>query len=219
MKNTFLLLKYMAVAISLTFSFSITSFAQRLPDFEDFKAGDVIQYSLKIPGKFESFEYQITEASSSGLKGLVVRGTKSNEFTAPKNGYLEKEFCFVNGQKCSWSPAVKFFDGEMKVGDKWKSTYVVTSEEALVDQSIEHKVEKFEKIKIKLGEFETYRIFASGPMKATLFKNNEVLKGSLKMTYWVGVFNKRLVILKREYSNDFRQSFSQELQAVTSKLE
>jgi hypothetical protein len=56
-------------------------------------------------------------------------------------------------------------------------------------------------------------------MTATLVKNNEVFKGSLKMTYWVGVFNKRLVILKREYSNDFRQSFSQELQAVTAKSE
>ena len=217
MKNVFVFLKFLAAAISLIFS--ITSFAQRLPDFEDVKAGDVIQYSLKIPGKSESFEYQITEASSSGLQGLVVRGKKSNEFTAPKNGYLEKEFCFVDGQRCSWSPAVKFFDGEIKVGDKWKSTYVVTTEDALVDQSIEHKVEKFEKIKIRLGEFETYRIFASGPMKATLFKNNEVFKGSLKMTYWVGVFNKRLVILKREYSNDFQQSFSQELQSLTVKSE
>lgn len=217
MKNILILLKNWIVAINLIFSFSITSFAQLLPDFEDVKAGDVIQYSMKIPGKSELFEYQITEVSSLGIKGQVVKGTKSNEFTAPKNGYLEKEFCFVDGQKCSWSPAVKFFDGEIKVGDKWKSTYVVTTEEALVDQSIEHKVEKFEKIKIKLGEFESFKIFASGPMKATLLKNNEVFKGSLKMTYWVGVFNKRLVILKREYSNDFRQSFSQELLAITAK--
>jgi hypothetical protein len=217
MKRDTVFLRFLAAVVGVIFS--ISSFAQRLPDFEDIKAGDVIQYSLKIPGKSESFEYQITEASSLGLKGLVVRGMRSNEFTAPQNGYLEKEFCFVDGQKCSWSPAVKFFDGGMKVGDKWKSSYVVTTEEALVDQSIEHKVEKFEKIKIKLGEFETYRVFASGPMKATLFKNNEVFKGSLKMTYWVGVFNKRLVILKREYSNDFRQSFSQELQSVTVKSE
>jgi hypothetical protein len=217
MKRDAVFLRFLAAVVGVIFS--ISSFAQRLPDFEDIKAGDVIQYSLKIPGKSESFEYQITEASSLGLKGLVVRGMRSNEFTAPQNGYLEKEFCFVDGQKCSWSPAVKFFDGGMKVGDKWKSSYVVTTEEALVDQSIEHKVEKFEKIKIKLGEFETYRVFASGPMKATLFKNNEVFKGSLKMTYWVGVFNKRLVILKREYSNDFRQSFSQELQSVTVKSE
>jgi hypothetical protein len=116
MKNIFVFLRFLAAAISLTFS--IPSVAQRLPDFGDVKAGDVIQYSLKIPGKSESFEYQITEASSSGLQELVARGKKSNEFIAPKNGYLEKEFCFVDGQRCSWSPAVKFFDGEMKVGDK-----------------------------------------------------------------------------------------------------
>ncbi|MEY4368543.1 MAG: hypothetical protein RL564_493 [Pseudomonadota bacterium] len=202
-----------STAIAL-FLVSAAATAQQLPEFTNFRSGDRVKYFLKNNIKSESFEYQINEVDGSARKGTVVRGGRSTEFLTSKNGYLEKEFCFVQLHVCSWSPAIKLFDETMKVGDQWTGSSDIQTEDASVIEVLEHKVERFEKIKIKLGEFSTFKINASGSVKATMLKGGEVYKGSLKMTYWVGVVNKRLLILKWEYSNDFRQKFYQELESV-----
>jgi len=200
-------------AVALLFT-STAATAQQLPEHTNFQSGDRVKYFLKDTIKSKSFEYQINEVDGSTRKGAVVRSGKTTEFLASKNGYLEKEFCFVQLQVCSWTPAIKLFDATMKVGDRWTGSTDIQTEDASVVEVIEHKVEKFEKMKIKLGEFPSFKINAGGSVKATMLKGGAVFTGSLKMTYWVGVVNKRLLILKWEYSNDFRQKFYQELESV-----
>lgn len=206
--------KQMCVLFLSLLFFCLSAYSQSLPEYEGFKAGDRVKYFLKNSQKSESFEYQITEIDGTARKGLVIRGGRSSEYQASKNGLLEKEFCFVQLHVCSWTPAVKLFDEDMKVGSEWSGPSTIQTEDAVVDEVIKHKVEKIEKVKIKLGEFLTYKITALGSIKATMTKGGEVYKGTLKMTYWVGVVNKRLVIVKWEYSNDFQQKFYQELESI-----
>jgi hypothetical protein len=90
MKNIFVFLRFLAAAISLTFS--IPSVAQRLPDFGDVKAGDVIQYSLKIPGKSESFEYQSPKPARQVFKSWWPGARNPTNSLHLKMAILRKNF-------------------------------------------------------------------------------------------------------------------------------
>lgn len=192
--------------------FSTLLQAQTLSDAADFTAGDKLTYQTKASGKSSKYEFIFTEASSSQVKGTASIDGKQMEFQSPAHGYLEKEFCLADVMECEWSPPVKLFDKTTKVGDKWTATTnIKLKNNTVVDEVIEFKAEKFEKIKVPAGEFESIRVNSTGTIKAKVEKG-EVYNGTLKLTTWFGVVNKRLVLIKREYTNSFKQRFSQELE-------
>ena len=191
--------------------FSTVLQAQTFPDAADFTAGDKLTYQTKASGKSSKYEFIFTEASVSQVKGTASIDGKQMEFESPAHGYLGKEFCLADVMECEWSPSVKLFDKTTKVGDKWTATTnIKLKNNTVVDEVIEFKAEKFEKVKVPAGEFESIRVYATGTIKAKVEKG-DVYNGTLKMTTWFGVVNNRLVMIKREYTNSFKQPFSQEL--------
>lgn len=198
------------------FLFSLIAFcgiasAQSLPEFSEFTAGEKLAYQTKASGKTSKYEFVFTEVNSSIARGTVSIDGKQMEFESPAHGYLGKEFCLADVMECEWTPPVKMFDKDSKLGDKWSgSTIVKMKNNTVVDETIESKVDKFEKVKVPAGEFEAFRISSTGSIKAKLEKG-DVYTGTLKMTTWFGVVNKRLVLIKRDYTNSFRQPFTQEL--------
>lgn len=185
--------------------------AQTLPAYEEFKPGDKLTYNTKVGFKSSKYEFIFQEVSPTFVKGITTMDGKQMDFEAPAHGYLGKEFCLADVMACEWTPPVKLFDQSTQLNDKWSATTIVSLQnKVLVEEVITHSAEKFEKIKIAAGEFGAIKISATGSMKAKTPKG-EIYTGSLKMTTWMGVANNRLVMLKREYSNTFKQSFLQEL--------
>ena len=185
--------------------------AQTLPESTNFQVGDKLIYQTKASGKTSKYEFVFTEADSSHVRGTASIDGKQMEFEAPAHGYLGKEFCLAEIMECEWSPAVKIFDRSTKLGDKWSdSTIIKMKNNTVVEETIESRVEKFEKVKVPAGEFESFRIDATGTIKAKVEKG-DVYTGTLKMKTWFGVVGNRLVLIKREYTNSFRQPFLQEL--------
>ncbi len=192
--------------------FSSVVQAQTFPEVVEFTVGEKLTYHTKASGKSNKYEFIFTEVSSSQVKGTASIAGKQMEFESPAHGYLGKEFCLADVMECEWSPPVKLFDKTTKVGDKWTATTnIKLKNNTVVDEVIEFKAEKFEKIKVPAGEFESIRVNATGTIKAKVEKG-EVYNGTLKLTTWFGVVNKRLVLIKREYTNSFKQPFSQELE-------
>lgn len=194
-----------------TLLFSLAIQAQTFPEAAEFAVGDKLTYQTKASGKSSKYEFVFTEVSSSQVKGTASIDGKQMEFESPAHGYLGKEFCLADVMECEWSPPVKIFEKTTKVGDKWTATTnIKLKNNTVVDEAIEFKAEKFEKVKVPAGEFNSIRIYATGTIKAKVEKG-DVYNGTLKMTTWFGVINNRLVMIKREYTNSFKQPFSQEL--------
>ena len=191
--------------------FSLAVQAQTFPESAEFAAGDKLTYQTRASGKSSKYEFIFTEASSLQVKGTTSIDGKQMEFESPAHGYLGKEFCLADVMECEWTPAVKLFDKNTKVGDKWTvTTNIKLKNNTVVDETIEFKAEKLEKVKVPAGEFESIRVYSTGTIKAKVEKG-DVYNGTLKMTTWFGVVNNRLVMIKREYTNSFKQPFSQEI--------
>jgi hypothetical protein len=202
-------MKTMFAALSLFFSLVIQ--AQTLPETGEFSVGDKLIYQTKASGKLSKYEFVFNEVNQSLVKGIATIDGKRMEFESPAHGYLGKEFCLADVMECEWTPAVKLFDKNTKIGDKWTiTTTVKLKNNTIVDEAIEFKAEKFEKVKVAAGEFDSIRVFAAGSIKAKVEKG-DVYNGTLRMTTWFGMINNRLVLIKREYTNTFKQPFSQEL--------
>jgi len=165
--------------------FSSVVQAQTSPEVVEFTVSEKLTYHTKASGKSNKYEFIFTEVSSSQVKGTASIGGKQMEFESPAHGYLGKEFCLADVMECEWSPPVKLFDKTTKVGDKWTAaTNIKLKNNTVVDEVIEFKAEKFEKIKVPAGEFESIRVNATGTIKAKVEKG-EVYNGTLKLTTWL----------------------------------
>ena len=194
----------------LTF-ISVASYAQTLPAHSDFAPGDKLTYNTRVGFKNGKYEFIFSEVTSNFVKGIAIYDNQKMDFEMPAHGYLGKEFCLAEVMECNWTAPVKMFDKDSKLNDKWAGTTVVTMQnKSLIEEVLESKVEKFEKIKIKAGEFDAFKVYTTGSIKAKLAKG-DVYTGTLKMSTWFGVANNRLVLLKREYKNSFNSTFIQEL--------
>lgn len=195
----------------VTVLFPLVIQAQALPEAGEFAVGDKLTYQTKVFSKVSKYEFIFTQVSQFQVKGTTSIDGKQMEFESPAHGYLGKEFCLADVMECEWTPPVKLFDKNTKITDKWiATTNIKMKNNTVVDEVIEFKAEKFEKVKVPAGEFDSIRVFATGTIKAKVEKG-DIYNGTLKMTTWFGVVKNRLVMIKREYTNTFRQPFSQEL--------
>lgn len=191
--------------------FSTNVFCNPFVETEEFKVGDKITYQTKVGAKSSKYEFTFTEVNSDNVKGITTINNKQMEFESPAHGYLGKEYCLADIMECQWDLPVKLFDKSTDVDSKWTgSTKVKMQNNTVVDEVIDFKAEKIEKIKVPAGEFDSIRVQANGSIKAKIEKG-DVYNGTLKMTTWFGVVNKRLILIKREYTNSFKQTFTQEL--------
>ena len=201
----------------ITLIFSVLSvipyaYSQELGKFDDFKPGDKITYSVKTPSFTGEYVFTFTETSPNQVKGVATIAGKKMDFEAPAHGYLGKEFA-IGGPtfpKAEWSPPVKMFDKDTKLGDTWQVTTDISVDD-IVQEDLYFKAEKFEKIKIAAGEYDAMRVDTTGVIRWKSKKNSDSATATLTMTTWYGVSNQRLVMLKRDYKNTFKGAFTQEL--------
>jgi len=207
-------LRKCAFLIFCVLSVTPYAYSQELGNFDDFKPGDKITYSVKTPSSTGEYVFTFTETSPNQVKGVATIAGKKMDFEAPAHGYLSKEFAPGGSffQKAEWKPAVKMFDKNTKLGDTWQVTTDIDLEEpSIVQEDLYFKAEKIEKIKIAAGEYDAMRVDTTGVIKWKSKKNNDSATATLTMTTWYGVSNQRLVMLKRDYKNTFKGAFTQEL--------
>lgn len=188
-----------------------STYATPLPEFEEFAVGDKLTYQTRADGRSSSHTFTFSESNPAGVKGTVEIGGQKMTFEAPAHGYLGRELCLAQVMTCEWTPPVKMFDRTLKINDSWNATTVVnTGKKILVDEVLQSKVERADRVKVPAGEFDALLVLVSGTIKATT-ERGDVYKGTLKMRTWFGVVNKRLVLIKRDYENSFGDTFTQEL--------
>ena len=198
-------------AILLLALFTASARAAPLSEFGEFAPGDKLTYQTRADGRTRTHTFTFSESSPTGVKGTVEIGGQQMTFEAPAHGYLGRELCLAQVMTCEWTPPVKMFDRTAQVNDTWNTTTVVTTgKKILVDEILESKVERADRVKVPAGEFDSLLVLTTGSIKATT-ERGEVYKGTLKMRTWFGVVNKRLVLIKRDYENSFRETFTQEL--------
>ena len=198
---------------SLLLLLLISGLARAAPpwNFADFAAGDKLTYQTRADGRPRLHTFTFSESGPNGVKGTVEIGDHKMTFEAPAHGFLGREICLAQLMTCEWTPPVKIFDRTLQVNDTWNTTTVVTTDKNItVDEVLEFKVERADRVRVLAGEFDSLLVRTVGSINAKSDRG-EVYKGTLQMRTWFGVVNKRLVLIKREYENSFRQTFTQEL--------
>jgi hypothetical protein len=200
------------LCFGLIFTISSLVSAQSQKSFSKFQAGDKLIYEVIRPKDRGNYEFEFLEVKDDQSVGLVSHGGKFMIFEGPKHGYLGKEFAISLGPvETEWSPPVKLFDEGLKVGDQFKQrTSIKLSNGIRLVEVLESQVVGHEKVQVLAGEFDSTRIETVGGIEGR-DASGSPFKGTLNMSVWYGVANGRLVMLKRTYSNSFRDKFSQEL--------
>jgi hypothetical protein len=130
--------------------------------------GDKLSYKLKTSGNGKIFKVELNfvEVSENLWRGQLVRENKIFQISANAYGTLANDVCLGNGQKCDFDPPMKLFDKNIKVNDQWVNKFKVTGENFVSNTVQEVKVEKQEKIKLDVGEFEAFKIVAKAKFEA-----------------------------------------------------
>jgi hypothetical protein len=180
-----------------------------------YENGDKLSYALKMAGssKITKIDYYFTDVTENYLVGFQTINNKITQVRTKEYGTATNDLCWGNSQKCSFDPPMKLFDKNIKVGDEWVNKFKVKGEEFTSNVTQEVKVEKQEKIKINLGEFDTIKVVAKGKFNGSTIRN-ETYSGSDIHEMWIGNINEKLVLIKAEYSNSFREKWTAELDAL-----
>ena len=180
-----------------------------------YENGDKLSYVLKTAGsnKITKIDYYFTDVTENLLIGFQTINNKVTQVRTKEYGTATNDLCWGNSQKCSFDPPMKLFDKNIKVGDEWVNKFKVTGEDFSSSVVQEVKVEKQERIKISLGEFDTLKIVAKGKFSGRTSRN-ESYSGTDFHEIWVGSINEKLVLIKTEYSNSFKDKWAAELNSI-----
>ena len=184
--------------------------AQTLGNFEPFEAGDLVLYSVNANGTVKKLEYTYVTVDNNGASGKVIFGDKVGEFKKPGVGFEDQDFGLTNGQMFSRVPALKIFEPGLQVGNKWNSVFEARGEALTAQIMQQAQASKYEKIKLKFGEFDAILV-TNNDLLQVITNKSEVFAGKSTAKIWIGVVNNRALILKREYQNSFGEKLVQEL--------
>jgi hypothetical protein len=207
------------LSIVISFTFSSGVFAQSLlSNTSLFESGDKLSYSFKAgySGKTSSVEYIFTEVTETELIGYHRRDDKIIPIKTPQYGIASYDMCWSVGQKCVFDPAVKLFDKNIKLSDQWVNKFKVTGEDFVSNVSQEVKVTKQEKVTLKFGEFDAYKIETKGKFNGST-STNQNFSGTESSELWVASINNKMTLIKINYNNSFRDKFSAELDSLPTK--
>ena len=177
--------------------------------------GDKLSYKLKTSGNGKNLKVEINfvEVGENLWRGLVVRENKIFQVSANAYGTLANDVCLGNGQKCDFDPPIKLFDKNIKINDQWVNKFKVTGEDFSSNSIQEVKVEKQEKIKLDIGEFEAFKIVTKSKFEGSTIKNDK-FSGTDISELWVGNIKEKLVLLKVKYNNSFKEYWNLELDSL-----
>lgn len=189
--------------------------AQNLPPHVPVEVGDKFVYQyVTMKGTTKELIYLVEKVEPKEISGTAAIDGNQIEFNSPAWGYQKQDFSLSAQMQVIFDPPIRLFEENLKIGQKWTNVYSV--EGAVFNAQIngQYLVEKFEKIKLKIGEFDSFLITHNDNVKLTVDK---VFTGKQSEKIWVGVANNKLLILKREFLGFTKQNFTIELSELPSK--
>jgi len=177
-----------------------------------FENGDQITYIFKeLPsGKSSEIRYVFDDINDASFVGRFYKEDLVLPIKSPRLGTIGDEVCLGTFEKCSFSPPMKLFDKNIKIGDEWRQSIKVTGQTFISDVSQDVKVVKQEKVRIPLGEFDSFKVVAKGKFKGVTTKGDK-FSGTETSELWVGNVSDKLVVLKANYANSFQDKWAIEL--------
>jgi hypothetical protein len=180
--------------------------------------GDKLSYSLKTGGanKIIQIEYVFTEVSESELIGYQIRDGKVMPVKTAQYGIATYDMCWDVGQNCIFDPPMRLFDRNIKLADQWVNRFKVTAEDFVSNVTQEVKVIKQEKVSLKFGDFDAYKIEMKSKFNGTTSKGQS-FNGTDAAEFWVAAVDNKMTLVKMNYSNSFKDKFSAELDSQPTK--
>ena len=199
----------------LTWLLITNAYGQSIPPHTPVEVGDKFSYQyVTMKGTTKELIYVIEKVESNQITGIASIDGNQIEFNTPVWGYQLQDFSLSAQKQVTVDPPIKIFDENLKVGQKWANVYSLDGGIFKAQVNGQYSVEKFEKLKLKIGEFDSFLIVHNDTVKLTV---DEVFNGKQSEKIWVGVVNNKLLILKREFLGFTKQNFNIELSELPSK--
>jgi len=212
--------RYALLASALVYLFCSSAFAQKIESARYADPGDIRTYSLWSSAQGGTVRYQDVwhTYDENEIVGTATLGDKEYKMIWAKDlALLKRYFCMSNGQICTFEPGVKLLDFPLEKGRKWTTSFTVEGETFVAQVEQERKVAKIEKVRVPAGEFEAFKIVATGLIKGKEKETGNSYAGKEESTDWVAQIDGKLVWVKMTYSNSFKEKFARELVSISSK--
>lgn len=192
--------------------------AQKMEAPKDREPGDRAMFNYTLNGKTLVLEENWTALTAEGMVGIEKFGDKEIEIVMSRSPeyHMRKGPCFANGQVCAFSPALRFVDFPLEKGKKWTNSFTVTGETFIAEVTEDRLVERIETVKVPAGEFETYKITASGRIKSKDSKGG-VFTGKEESSTWVASVSGKMITIKVAYKNSFGEKFNLDMMSTSFK--
>jgi hypothetical protein len=128
-----------------------------------------------------------------------------------------KGICFPNGQGCEYSPAFLRVDLPLETGKTWSGKMTITGEAFVGAVDYQKKVDGAETITTPAGQFDTYKVSASGRLNGKLKAGGTPFSGSESYAGWWASIGGKAVVVKAEYKNTFGETVTRELVSAELK--
>ncbi len=195
------------------FLFSNFSSAEPFPQNSNFEAGDEITYLVSLNERLIQLQYIIKKIDSGSIEGITLYNGKENIFKGKDFNYEDKVVLLTSGQLATRIPAIKLYDEKIDIGMSWNNSYEILAETFIANISEQVHVGKYEKIQIDDIEINCKTILITSNIDG--LGDLSSFKGTSTSKIWVGVFEKRLLILQREYQNTLGSKMTQKLLKVS----
>ena len=173
--------------------------------------GDTMSYVYSRRGvKDQPLTQKVVQVRDSAIELAI--STPDRDYTA----LLERDtlaftkyMCLSNGQQCNFAPAVTWLRFPLSVGQEWRSEFDVAGETFDSHVIVDWKVAGMERVKVKGGEFDAYKLTASGSISGRT-KAGSPFTGTESSTCWSAPAA-RMFCVKYAYKNSFGENTRLEL--------
>ena len=122
---------------------------------------------------------------------------------------VRKAMCLSNGQQCDFTPSIGWLRFPLSVGQEWQTEFDVVGETFVAHVVQKWRVAGMERVKVKGGEFDAYRLQSSGSING---KGNDgkPFAGTESATCWSSPAAKMFCV-KYAYKNSFGEKSGREV--------
>ena len=173
--------------------------------------GDTMNYIYSRKGiKEQALTEKVVQVGADTIDLAI--STPDRNYTAVLDRdtlVLKKAMCLSNGQQCEFSPGLTWVRFPLSVGQEWKSEFKVSGETFESNVALNWKVVGMERVKVKGGEFDAYKLTATGSISGTT-KTGASFSGTESSTCWSAPAAKMFCV-KYAYNNSFGEKSAREL--------
>ena len=173
--------------------------------------GDTMSYVYSRKGvKDQPLRQKVVQVGDNTIELAI--STPDRNYTALLDRdtlAIKKYMCLSNGQQCDFAPAVTWLRFPLSVGQEWQSEFDVTGETFDSHVILNWKVSGMERVKVKGGEFDAYKLTSTGSISGRTKAGNS-FTGTESSTCWSAPAA-RMFCVKYAYKNSFGENTGLEL--------